>query len=577
MSDLDLEIVNCFIDEALDLVEKWESVCLELEKNPNKDSWDSLFRMAHNLKGSSKACGLLAYGEFIHRVEDLITAYRDGLVPFGEEGLGILLKSQSVQLEWLVDLRLDINSEKDTQSLMGKINHILSQGQESLGSAENEISPVEDRPIEVATADLKIVTNSPQSSSPEQNNSGPKKGQESLRIAPTKIDAIIKLISEISIYQNIINHRLEEGQVKSHQFQNAIQLNTKLVKELQHASLSLRMNSVGGTFQRLERIAKDVSRELGKKIQIKTNGTEVELDKYVVDRIADPLTHIIRNAVDHGLESEEERSSKLKPLVGEITIEAIQSPSGVEIIISDDGKGLDTSKVLKKAMSLGLVGSNANLSEEQIFNLILAPGFSTAEKLTNISGRGVGMDVVKKAVEELNGHITIKSKINVGTSFVISLPTDLSIVDVLIVKLEGNEFAIPLNQIDEVVSLSKDSRCEFSKDQSALKIRGNVVPVELLKDYLKNTLHEQSDEDDEICTALVVQQQNNRVAFGIPKIIGKQTVVVRPLGKSFEKMKFFAGATILGNGEPSFIVDLVSIAKFYNDGIIGSKESEGAA
>jgi two-component system chemotaxis sensor kinase CheA len=533
---MDKEIINFFADEALDIFEKWESLCLILEDHHNAENMNELFRYAHNLKGSSMSVGLDEFGAFVHKVEDLIVLIQSGKLKLTKDDVGLFLEAHSIMSKWLDDARTNPEVKPHYRPLIAKIK--IRMGEEVQDVSE-VLEKNEDKVKEI------------------------KKNVDSIRLSSEKVDNVIKLISEISIQQNIIGHTLEELEIKNTKFLNALYLNTKLVRDLQAASLSLRMQPIAPLFQKLERVGRDIAKELGKEIQFVFEGKDVELDKIVLERVGDPLVHILRNAVDHGIETLEQRLDSGKSFQAKIVVSAFQEASEIQLIIRDDGRGVNQTRVLNKAIEKGLVSPGEKLTSEQINGLIMLPGFSTAEKVTNISGRGVGMDVVKGAVEDLGGHIKITSNEGEGTLFFISLPTDLSIIDALIVSIAGNEFAVPVAQVDEVIDLVVAEKIQASQHQKSLKLRGMIVPIEDSREYL-NIPHLANDKSIAQRTALIVKVNGVKVCFTIDNVIDKQTIVVRPIPKQMEKLKCFAGSTVLGNGEPSFIIDMNYLAKAYH-------------
>jgi two-component system chemotaxis sensor kinase CheA len=361
-------------------------------------------------------------------------------------------------------------------------------------------------------------------------------------------------------------------------------MGNKITKDLQTFAVSLRMQPLEGVFQRLDRVARDVARAQGKKIQVIRIGVDVNLDKAVIERITEPLIHIIRNAVDHGLEAEDERRGAGKTDDAMLQLIGRQEAGGVTIQVKDNGRGLDADKVLARAVQQGLVSPDARLSKNDINNLIMLPGFSTAEKITDISGRGVGMDVVKTAVEELNGKITIESEKGKGTTFKISLPTSLSIVDALVVLIDGVRYAVPMQDLSEVVDLADFVIEKSSLNDRMISLRGEVVPLEQLVHYLP-ALHEHKlfgkkkiefleniRAHREIYgtkklgignPALIVASGADKVAFEIDGIVGQQQVFVRKLSAQLAALPGLSGGTILADGEPGMIISLPSVARSY--------------
>jgi two-component system, chemotaxis family, sensor kinase CheA len=394
-----------------------------------------------------------------------------------------------------------------------------------------------------------------------------KKGDETIRVAAHKLDELIQLVGELSIHQSIVMQGRRNNNLGTKMCQNAIILATKITKDLQASALSLRMQPVEGMFQRLERVARDVARNQGKQIEIIVDGTEVELDRTVIEKMTDPLIHVVRNAVDHGIETSEERKQTAKSQYAQVILQAVQDASGVVIRIIDDGRGLNADKVFKKAVEKGLVKADEKLTQQQIYNLIFLPGFSTAEKLTDISGRGVGMDVVLKAVQGLRGTVDVNSELGKGSIFNITLPTSLSIMDALIVKINESRYAVPMHQLTEIIDTTNFSIETSGNKGKMIDLRGEVVPIETLHGYLKSKVTDKNSfkkgNIDDKLPALIVKENDKYVAFQVDTILGQQQVVIRPLSKQMSKLPGFSGCTILGDGEPSIILSLPDIAKIF--------------
>lgn len=388
----------------------------------------------------------------------------------------------------------------------------------------------------------------------------------------------MQYIGELSIHLSIIWQARQSNLLDSEAARNAIYFCHKIIKDLQSQSLSLRMQPLQSFFQRMERTAKDVARTQNKPVDIKFFGETVELDKSVIERMTDAFVHILRNAVDHGLESADDRLRIGKPGRGCLTISAVNQANMVTISVADDGKGLDSEKIMAKAVEKGLVKAGQNLTPEEIYRLILLPGFSTADKLTEISGRGVGMDVVSKSIYELSGTLEIKSKKGYGTEFRINLPTSVSIFDALIISIEGLKYAVPIQDISEVIDLSTFQINTSTQSSRMISLRGLVVPVQDLKEYLRTVRRAIGNRDEVLprvvpksgqkSPALIVKTNSGHfVAFSADMIHGLQSTVVRKLTGKFEKMPGIIGSTILGDGEPGMILSLPQLAQFYSEKI----------
>lgn len=590
--DIDLELLTCFIDETLDSLELWERCCFDLEtRGASTDILNALFRAAHNIKGASRAVGLESFGAFVHSIEDVIQSVQKSVIKCDSTVISFLLKAQEVLADWAEKLKEDQGYSPDTNELQATALKLLNK--KIVLEAVESIKPTVDSNVISSTEELdKLIAemqgqlSSPVVSAekPAENvqqmmraEAKPKpplnvetadkpaaKSDETIRVAASKLDELIQSIGELSIHQAIVAEAQKNGTMNSKICANALALSQKISKELHNKALSLRMQPVQGLFQRLERVIRDVARSQEKQIKVVQIGTEVELDKTVIERITDPLIHVVRNAVDHGIETTEGRSQSGKEQISILTLTAQQDATDVCITVSDDGRGIDPEKVRKKAVEKGLISVDAQLSKEELINLIFLPGFSTAEKVTDISGRGVGMDVVMKAVQALQGNIQVSSELGKGSAFTLRLPMSLSIVDALVVKIDEIKYAVAMHELTEIIDLS-DMHIEASgNDGQMLDLRGQIIPVAKLGRFLAN---QRGTKNSSLFVngrpALLIKETRGTVAFEIDRIMGQQQIVVRPLSEKLSGLGEFSGCTILGDGEPGMILSLNNLARSY--------------
>jgi len=386
---------------------------------------------------------------------------------------------------------------------------------------------------------------------PSNGQKNLKKTTKTLRVDIERLDNLMNLVSELII----IKTRLEDIKDNNYQAQReTIEYLERITSSLHDAVMKARMVPIENVFNRFPRVVHDLSRELSKKINLVIEGAETELDRTVIDEIGDPLIHLIRNAADHGIEDPQERISKGKPEQGTINLKAYQDGNNVVIEVSDDGRGIDLSKVLKKAVNAGLVTEeqSKNLKDYEITSFLFKPGFSTAGKVTDISGRGVGLDVVKTKIESLGGSIEINFIKDKGTTFQIRLPLTLAIIQALMVLVGGEKYAIPLSSIKETVTVTRDQIKTVQKREVIL-LRGNVIPIARLNEVLDT--HRQ-DQNTENLTLVIVKKGEKDVGLAVDDLIGQQEIVIKSLGSFLKDIKFIAGATILGNGEVALILDI---------------------
>ena len=376
----------------------------------------------------------------------------------------------------------------------------------------------------------------------------------SIRVDTDKIDKLINLVGELVITQSMLSDlgsRFEMGQL-SVLLERVAQLERN-TREIQERVMSIRMLPIGTAFSRFPRLVRDLSAKAGKKIQLVLSGEETELDKTVIESISDPLTHLVRNSADHGLEPPEERLDNNKPELGYIRLNAFHEGGNICITVEDDGRGLNRDKILAKAIKQGLIAENEKLSDDQIWALIFKPGFSTAEKVTDVSGRGVGMDVVKRNIEELSGTVSIKTVLGKGTIFTLKLPLTLAIIEGMTVRVGKETYIVPLLSILESIQPKALSMKTVVGKGELINVRSTYLPMMRLYDVF-SLQPEHTDPTKAIL--LILETEGERVAVMVDEILGQQQVVIKSMEQNFRKVAGVAGATILGDGTVGFILDV---------------------
>lgn len=371
-----------------------------------------------------------------------------------------------------------------------------------------------------------------------------------IRVDATKLGHLINLVGELVISSAAMNLIVERHGL-SDAGDVAASMNA-LVSSIRDTALELRMVQIGETFSRFRRVVRDVSKELSKDIELYISGGETELDKTVVEKINDPLTHLIRNALDHGIESPEQRIAAGKPAQGSVQLNAFHQSGHIVIQIADDGAGLNSEKIITKAIANGLIKPDHGLSQPEIHDLIFAAGLSTKEQATNLSGRGVGMDVVKKNIEALRGTVSIDSVEGQGTTISIELPLTLAIIDGFMVATDQERYIIPLSMVDECIEMDP-SECDIDEVQHYINLRGQVLPYLRLGDYFHNHRNHTSKKRESI---VVVRSGQDKAGFVVDELHGEHQTVIKPLGKVFEQLKGISGATVLGDGNVALILDV---------------------
>jgi len=381
----------------------------------------------------------------------------------------------------------------------------------------------------------------------EKQERGRQAASKSLRIDAEKLDRLINLVGELVI--SGASTTLLAQRFGDQSLMESIAMMSRLVEEIRDSALRLRMVQIGETFNRFQRVVRDVSAEIGKDIALQISGADTELDKTVVEKIGDPLMHLVRNAMDHGIEPAETRLAAGKPARGTVRLNAYHDSGSIVIEVSDDGRGLNTARILEKAREKGLVAAGQALTPAEIQRLIFEPGFSTADRITNLSGRGVGMDVVKRNIEALRGTVDLSSTQGQGTIFTIRLPLTLAIIDGFLVGVGKASYVIPLDTVIECIEMSGEQRP--GGEAHYINLRGEVLPFVRLHDMFGENRRRHGREN-----IVVVQYGGQKAGLVVDELLGEFQTVIKPLGKIFQKLSGISGATILGSGDVAVILDV---------------------
>lgn len=386
-----------------------------------------------------------------------------------------------------------------------------------------------------------------------------------VKVSSDKLDSLFNLVGEMVTVQErlsqlsaiITKDNFSEQELLSYQssMEEISEELSSLTGNLRDNALSIRMLPIESTFNKFRRLVHDLAASLSKEIQLTMSGTETEIDKTVIDKLDEPLMHMIRNCADHAIESPEERIKAGKNRYGTIHLSAEHVAGNVVIHIEDDGAGLNREKILNKAVERNIVPENAELSDKEVFGLIFEPGFSTAAAVTNVSGRGVGMDVVKKTIEKLRGYIEIDSKPGKGTKIHIVLPLSLAIIDGLLVTISEQAFILPLSVVEECVELNNNQEISKTAGENLINLRGQLVPYVRLREVFYNN-HQKLDIEQIVITNI----KNKLVGFVVDTVVGEHKTVIKPLGKVYKQVPAFTGATIMGDGSVAIIIDINQLA-----------------
>jgi two-component system, chemotaxis family, sensor kinase CheA len=381
----------------------------------------------------------------------------------------------------------------------------------------------------------------------------PVTADSTVRVPSEKLDRLVNLVGELVMNQSRLSQvalRLDTPDLTS-----PVESIERLINELRDNVLGIRMMPIGSTFSRFKRLVHDLSAELGKEIDLVTEGAETEVDKTVLDRLGDPLIHLIRNSLDHGIELADDREKRGKPRRGTIRLAAAHTGSTVVITIQDDGKGLDRDAIRRKGIEKGLVSAEAALTDREVFGLIFLPGFSTAKQITSVSGRGVGMDVVKRQIDTLRGSVAVASEVGRGTTISLTLPLTLAIVDGLVVAVGDDQFVIPTSVVMENLELTRDERGAFN-GRHAVAVRGELVPYIRLREVFT-----MPGDAPDIEKVVIVQHAGERVGLVVDRVLGSHQTVIQPLGRFYRDISVLSGATIMGDGRVALILDVAGLVR----------------
>ena len=454
-------------------------------------------------------------------------------LPEEDDRLGeILIKSGALT-------RADLAAALGTQVAAGDIRPLGDILVEQLAPREVVAKTLEKQELEKPARDNKVQT------------------ERHVRVEAGKLDRLINLVGELVISHTVTSLRAEG--VADTGLIEAVKTAGRFVEEVRDAALALRMVPIGGTFVRFQRVVRDLSHELGKRIELVTGGSETELDKSVVDRIGDPLTHLVRNAIDHGIESVDERLAAGKPAQGTLRLDAYHESGSIVVEVIDDGRGLNRDRIVAKALVRGLIESDEGLTDQDVYAMIFEPGFSTMEQVSNISGRGVGMDVVKRTIEDLRGTVEVSSRPGAGTTVRLRLPLTLAIIDGFLVAAGGLRFVIPMDLVEECVEMPEPGRRNYTD------LRGSVLPYIRLRD-----LFSAGSAEPERQVMVVVGYAGKRAGLVVDRLLGELQTVIKPLGDIFAPLKWVGGCAVLDIGEVGLVLDVPAL-------VAKAERREGAA
>jgi len=553
------DILLGFIAEANEHLVNAESAVLTLESSPDdKEAINSIFRSFHTIKGASRFLDLKDIQIYAHEAETMLDMVRKGTLPF--EGHVVELSLSSID-----GLRMLLGLLQEQMSNNGQIKgnypdigpQIAELREVSMLKKNQPIGDILIKQGAITDVELNQALKTKAASTKQIDDalSNQKTGASvgaSIRIQLDKLDALMDLVGELVISESQVIQSPEMSGVKQQHFQrNLVELDN-ITRNLQQLVMGMRLVQMGPVFHKMERLVRDLSKAVGKDITIVINGEETEIDKNMAELVADPLMHMVRNALDHGIESKEERLSQGKPAIGRVELVAYHKGGFVVIEVRDDGRGLNRDKIFRKALERGLARLDEKLSDTQIYSLIFEPGFSTAEVVTEVSGRGVGMDVVKKNVDRLHGKINISSQEGKGTVFAIFFPITLAIVDGIVVQVGQERYVLPINSVIEFIQPKESDRVRVYGKEEIYKIYDKVYPLIHLDEVFDIAGGNENFEQQTIC---ILESDHGRACIVVDELLGQQQVVIKSLGEKLMNIPGISGASILGDGRVGLILD----------------------
>lgn len=570
----DPEMKKEFLVNSEELLATMDDAILKLEQDPSdKDMIEEIFRAAHTLKGAAGMFGFVAIEKVMHQMENLFDKIRKGKLVATAETIDVVLKGVDVLRILLEAIQEGKPSGYDCKPVIVDLNAVLTGKAVKSSASTGTSGATSAQPQAAATPPTPAKKSEAEGGAKRQENS-------TIRVDLARLDTLVNLVGELVIDRTrfaTIEENIREIQPQSKlasHMSETVQLFGRHLVEIQDIIMKLRMVPIGNALNKFPRLVRDLARQLGKDLDLIIEGEATELDKTLVEQIGDPLIHLVRNACDHGVELPEERTKAGKNPRGLIELSAHQEGNSINIVISDDGKGMDAAKIRRKGIEKGLIEEDSSLPEREILNLIFEPGFSTAEQVTTVSGRGVGMDVVKKQISKLKGTVEIQSQPGKGTKLVVQLPLTLAIVQSLLVRSKEEIYAMPLSSVIESIRISP-SDIQRIGEVEVIKLRDDVLPL-LHLDHTLSIMRKDQDywyglpKDDkdhgqdermlrrlrERLFVVVVGSAERRFGIVVDSLLNQQEMVIKSMSQLMSDVPCFAGGAVLGNGEVVLVLDI---------------------
>lgn len=564
----DADLLREFITESREHLDNIERGLLVLEHSPsNAEVLNTIFRAFHTFKGGAAFLNLVPINRLAHVLESLLDLARQGRLMIHFTFIELILRGRDVLKKFLDEIEGQLSGKRPQEpvnipiaSLITEVRELIRDNRAALedraaDTARPMSAPATHEPVAHATVD-----NTPAGKAPAEVDSDSARANGAAAVAAmvkvntAKLDSLLDLVGEMVIAQSLVGQNLRDFAGSNPQVQRNVAQLGRVTRELQRVSMALRMVPIRGVFQKMSRVARDIGAKLQKQVNFTTCGEDTELDRTVVEELNDPLLHMIRNAMDHGIESPEIRVASGKPAAGCLTLRACHQGGNIVVEIEDDGAGLNRDRILKRAIERGLAREGEPLADEEIFQFIFAAGFSTAEKITELSGRGVGLDVARRNIERLRGRIEISSRPALGTKFKISLPLTLAIIDGFIVQVGPERYILPTLSVRESFRPQPGMITRVQNRAEVVNVRGRIVPLVRLDEVFGVS---RTSRDASGGIVVVVQAGADLRGLLVDEVSHKQEVVIRNLNEMLvHKNQLLAGAAILGDGQVGLILDV---------------------
>jgi two-component system chemotaxis sensor kinase CheA len=564
----DPELLSDFVLETREHLADIEAQTLALEKDPSdSEALHAAFRGFHSIKGLAGFLELGVVQETAHEVEAILDRARDRELTITPETIDVILQAADHLERWVVHIEKRGSPQATKapvrdEALLACIRSLYgteqagaeSAGLRALESAVEKASTAPPAPVErPAQQAPPVADRNPEPAAPSAAATPQAEAKAAIKVDTAKLDSMVEMAGELVIAESMLRHDSDLSILKSPTLQRKVAQLTRITTELQKTAMAMRLVPVGPLFRRMSRLVRDLARQFGKQVEMEVVGSEIELDRTIVEELADPLMHMVRNALDHGIEAPADRERAGKPATASVRLKAQHQAGQVVVEIADDGRGLNRDKIIRKAMESGLIASGEGMADTDVYNLIFQPGFSTAAQVTSVSGRGVGMDVVRRHIEKLRGRIEIRSTPGKGSSFLIKLPLTLAIIDGLVVGVGQERYIVPLFAVRELFRPGEDVVWSVQQRAEMALVRGTLLPILRLHRAFRIEPRSEKPQDG---VFIVAEVEGERFCLLVDELIGKQEVVIKSLGETFRGVAGIAGGAILGDGRVGLILDL---------------------